>query len=128
MSVTNVGRNDPCPCGSGRKYKKGCLLAAPSPQAVRRTGYDYHWYRQDADGDWSHKPGQGAVRRLDGNNVAGVDKEIHDPRDANRKSEYIWLDNRIRRFKKRSLNYTDHGGCFCIPTAGIEVGNVAAAP
>ena len=23
-----VGRNDPCPCGSGKKYKKCCLLAA----------------------------------------------------------------------------------------------------
>ena len=22
-----VGRNDPCPCGSGRKYKKCCLDA-----------------------------------------------------------------------------------------------------
>ena len=21
----NVGRNDPCPCGSGRKFKKCCL-------------------------------------------------------------------------------------------------------
>ena len=21
----NVGRNDPCPCGSGKKYKKCCL-------------------------------------------------------------------------------------------------------
>jgi preprotein translocase subunit SecA len=21
---TKVGRNDPCPCGSGRKYKKCC--------------------------------------------------------------------------------------------------------
>jgi uncharacterized protein YecA (UPF0149 family) len=20
-----IGRNDPCPCGSGRKYKKCCL-------------------------------------------------------------------------------------------------------
>jgi len=24
MSVTKVGRNDPCPCGSGSKYKKCC--------------------------------------------------------------------------------------------------------
>jgi hypothetical protein len=24
-SVSKVGRNDPCPCGSGRKYKKCCL-------------------------------------------------------------------------------------------------------
>ena len=23
-----VGRNDPCPCGSGRKYKKCCLREA----------------------------------------------------------------------------------------------------
>ena len=21
-----VGRNDPCPCGSGRKYKRCCML------------------------------------------------------------------------------------------------------
>jgi len=26
--VTSVGRNDACPCGSGRKYKKCCLLAS----------------------------------------------------------------------------------------------------
>lgn len=24
LSVTKVGRNDPCPCGSGQKYKKCC--------------------------------------------------------------------------------------------------------
>ena len=24
--VVNPGRNDPCPCGSGKKYKKCCLL------------------------------------------------------------------------------------------------------
>jgi len=24
----NIGRNDPCPCGSGKKYKKCCLIAA----------------------------------------------------------------------------------------------------
>lgn len=25
-----VGRNDPCPCGSGKKHKKCCLQAAPT--------------------------------------------------------------------------------------------------
>jgi preprotein translocase subunit SecA len=24
VSAVNVGRNDPCPCGSGKKYKKCC--------------------------------------------------------------------------------------------------------
>ena len=26
---SKVGRNDPCPCGSGKKYKKCCLVADP---------------------------------------------------------------------------------------------------
>jgi hypothetical protein len=25
VSVVNIGRNDPCPCGSGKKYKKCCI-------------------------------------------------------------------------------------------------------
>jgi uncharacterized protein YecA (UPF0149 family) len=25
-STKKVGRNDPCPCGSGKKYKKCCRL------------------------------------------------------------------------------------------------------
>jgi uncharacterized protein YecA (UPF0149 family) len=24
---TKIGRNDPCPCGSGKKYKKCCLAS-----------------------------------------------------------------------------------------------------
>ena len=30
----NVGRNDPCPCGSGRKFKKCCLGKADAPPPV----------------------------------------------------------------------------------------------
>ena len=26
MTAQRVGRNDPCPCGSGRKYKQCCAL------------------------------------------------------------------------------------------------------
>jgi uncharacterized protein len=29
----NLGRNDPCPCGSGKKYKKCCGAAQPRPTA-----------------------------------------------------------------------------------------------
>ncbi|MGA2148003.1 MAG: SEC-C metal-binding domain-containing protein [Bryobacteraceae bacterium] len=25
-SAPKIGRNEPCPCGSGRKYKRCCLL------------------------------------------------------------------------------------------------------
>jgi tetratricopeptide (TPR) repeat protein len=40
-TALRTGRNDPCPCGSGRKYKSCCGLlaaspdAAPSPSAIR---------------------------------------------------------------------------------------------
>jgi hypothetical protein len=30
----NVGRNDPCPCGSGKKFKKCCLTAATDETAI----------------------------------------------------------------------------------------------
>ena len=33
--VKAVGRNDPCPCGSGRKYKKCCLTARAGPTALQ---------------------------------------------------------------------------------------------
>ncbi|MBL9136562.1 MAG: SEC-C domain-containing protein [Verrucomicrobiales bacterium] len=31
-SELKTGRNDPCPCGSGKKFKKCCLVAPPSPR------------------------------------------------------------------------------------------------
>ncbi len=29
-----IGRNDPCPCGSGKKFKKCCLLATPAAASL----------------------------------------------------------------------------------------------
>lgn len=36
MSTTRLGRNDPCSCGSGKKFKSCCLreIPAPQPQAL----------------------------------------------------------------------------------------------
>jgi tetratricopeptide (TPR) repeat protein len=34
--AVKVGRNDPCPCGSGKKYKKCCLLKAEATSEARR--------------------------------------------------------------------------------------------
>ncbi|KAL9963288.1 hypothetical protein ACROYT_G032473 [Oculina patagonica] len=38
---------------------------------------DFHWYRLDADGTWSHKPGQTPVTQLD-----NAGNPINDPRNA----------------------------------------------
>ncbi|AOT06879.1 hypothetical protein [Pseudoalteromonas luteoviolacea] len=40
---------------------------------------DYHWYRRDSQGKWSHKPGSTAATNLD--NSGNI---IHDPQSANR--------------------------------------------
>ena len=40
---------------------------------------DYHWYRQNVDGTWSHKPGQGEVKNCDAD-----DNIIYNPRECNR--------------------------------------------
>ena len=29
-----VGRNDPCPCGSGKKFKRCCYTGAATPQRL----------------------------------------------------------------------------------------------
>jgi hypothetical protein len=42
-------------------------------------GNDYHWYRQDQVGCWSHKPGGTAAR-----NVDNAGHAFHDPRTCNR--------------------------------------------
>ena len=44
---------------------------------------DYHWYRQDNYGFWSHKPGSNDVTCLDYDQ-----NRILDPVDCNRKSIY----------------------------------------
>lgn len=39
--MDKIGRNEPCPCGSGKKYKKCCLSqAAPAPVGIERARMD----------------------------------------------------------------------------------------
>lgn len=32
--IEKTGRNDPCPCGSGKKYKQCCLSKALAPKKI----------------------------------------------------------------------------------------------
>ena len=55
-------------------------------------GADYHWYRQDDVGCWSHKPGQTAVRNVDNSG-----KTISDPKSCDRGPYTIFCDYMISR-------------------------------
>ncbi len=60
-------------------------LTEPIPSGKARIaltidpGSDYHWYREDRDKMWSHKPGKGTA-----NNVDNSGKLISDPEKADR--------------------------------------------
>lgn len=53
---------------------KECALAL-----VVAPGYDYHWYRRDQNGMWSHKPGGTPATNLDNSS-----NPISNPETANR--------------------------------------------
>lgn len=61
---------------------------------------DYHFYRQDSDGLWSHKPGATAVKRTDANGAI-----IYNPE----------LASRDYRDKNGRLNYKYFCGYLCAP-------------
>lgn len=69
----------------------GCRDCCHQVALVIWPGYDYHWYRHDQDGTWSHKPGGTAATNLD--NSGNV---ITDPRTADRGG------------------YTVFCGCYCV--------------
>ena len=77
-SATKIGRNAPCPCGSGKKYKKCCMAGDDSAKRTARTPAAAHqidnrlvdeivdfavqrfgepWMREIEDlGDWEESP------------------------------------------------------------------------
>lgn len=77
-------------CGCSQCHHQVALVIAP--------GYDYHWYRKDRDGRWSHKVGWSPATNLDSANNL-----ISDPRTAARGP------------------YTVFCGCFCVNKANVVI-------
>lgn len=80
--------NNSIKCQKG--YYKISLVSAP--------GQDYHYYRQDKDGYWSHKNGEGKATNLDSSGNL-----IIDPKYCNRQTS-------------STRNYSDFCGYFCVPS------------
>lgn len=80
-------------CATG--YYKGAIVVHPNKT--------FHFYRQDSDGYWSHKPGTLPVSKVDADSA-----KIVFPHYANRTYE--------KGNKNNEINYTNFCGYFCIPT------------
>jgi hypothetical protein len=81
-------------------FKARCRRGTSKIGLVVHPGEDYHYYRQDKDGWWSHKDGANPVKRYDAEG-----EPIWDPKTA------------ARDYRPRGsfLNYTDFCGYYCVP-------------
>ena len=98
---------DKCPKG----HYKGFLT-------VNSWGQDYHFYRQDSDGTWSHKPGGTAVSRTDASR-----KRIYNPATADRmygKQGGIDYDKPCTFFCVRKSFKTVSSGNFLTPKSVLK--------
>lgn len=96
-AVTNGAQADglvPVNCDQGC----GCSDCRHQVALVISPGWDYHWYRKDRDGKWSHKMGGSPATNLDNNGNI-----ITDPRTADRGS------------------YTIFCGCFCVNKSTVSI-------
>lgn len=81
-------------------FEAKCPAGSSKIALVVHPGEDYHFYRQDQDGWWSHKDGANKVKRFDAQG-----KPIWNPQTASR--DY--------RPKGSFLNYKDFCGFYCAP-------------
>jgi len=76
--------------------------------AVVDEDNDYHYYRQDSNGLWSHKPGGRPVKNIDSNNA-----KIYRPDLAGREYPPEYNGN-------SGLNYNSFCSYMCVPRKGVE--------
>ncbi|MGH9632162.1 MAG: hypothetical protein ACRD7E_27980 [Bryobacteraceae bacterium] len=89
------------------------MIAAPNPPPSKAghspvalvvdPGVDYHWYRLDDNGKWSHKPGNTPATNVDASGNAITNPEAAD-RDYGR------------------VNYSQFCGYFYVPSGGVRTG------
>lgn len=54
INLGDVGRNEPCPCGSGKKFKKCCIDQAPEELCLRFARADRDFHITNLNGDFEH--------------------------------------------------------------------------
>jgi hypothetical protein len=84
-------------------------------KTVRRA--DYHWYRQNPDGTWSHKPGHGAAVATDSDGHA-----ITNPETAARISKLDPFVTATGETYQQVIDYNEFCGYFYVKSSGSWVG------
>ncbi len=111
--ITEINKNDVCPAGT---YKIALVLDLIDDLTVQNyisnvflpdyylviPDTDYHWYRQNDDGTWSHKPGDGPIQKVDASGEI-----IYDPQHCNR--DYTAING---------INYEVFVGYFAVSPLG----------
>jgi hypothetical protein len=80
-------------------FTKKCPKKMTKAAVVTDENEDYHFYRQDSNGYWSHKPGSTDVTNKDASG-----RFIYDPQLASRK------------YDNSALDYQNFCGYFCLPS------------
>lgn len=96
-------------------FTKKCPAHTSKIALVVDADEDYHFFRQDTDGMWSHKPGGTPVTNLDAEG-----RPIYDPKIASRKYDA----------KGSKLNYDIFCSYLCVPRDRplyLKIGGAAAA-
>jgi hypothetical protein len=76
-----------CPSGKDKIAVVVAPCVAPYCTAPLYSGNDYHWYRRDSSGMWSHKPGGTRATNLDNSN-----NTISNPETADRCGTYCYSE------------------------------------
>lgn len=97
----NDGETSTCPAGYYKAFYAVDLKTNTSSDHA-----DYHFYRQNSDKMWSHKPGGNAVSHVDADNCP-----IYNPRLSNR--DY------------GDLNYATPCSFFCVPSNYTDKTNIS---
>jgi len=94
-------------------YLVAMVTTAHDPNAksgMAALSSDFHFYRQDADGGWSHKIGL-SPSRVDANGLP-----IRNPQTCGRR-----YDREIPGLGRRVKEYTEFGGYFYVKKGGVRV-------
>lgn len=93
-TLIQIPFNRKCP----HKYFKGTMVVDPD--------HTFHFYRQDKDGMWSHKPGISPISNIDASN-----RPIYIPHLADRN----YARDKSNNEEDDSINYSEFCGYYCIP-------------